>query len=205
MLLANCPKYSAAYYLWIKTCKRYFKSALKVQDEHRCSIYVLSRLYLSALYYESKTGYEKALEHVCAANDVMASTKKPRNQMIVYHTLLFVDKVAIVCGVWFLFSYVRRRIAHKEATTSVKFSSHCIVQCLMLLLRANCQTEDGSLENTCNWESYHLDSYLYSLCLHTRKAISGERRVEYCTQLHTAKTLTRPICQLPVMSHIRSY
>ena len=53
LLSIHCEKHTAAYCLWLKTCKRFFKSALNIQDEYSQSIHDACHVYLSALYYVS--------------------------------------------------------------------------------------------------------------------------------------------------------
>ena len=61
-LLSAYTKHSDAYHLWMKTCKRYFKSALGIQDEYSESIYKASHVYLAALYYAQGTNQGKSFE-----------------------------------------------------------------------------------------------------------------------------------------------
>ena len=53
LLSIQCTEHSAAYCLWVKTCKRYFKSALSMKDEYSESIHDACHVYLSALYHVS--------------------------------------------------------------------------------------------------------------------------------------------------------
>ena len=64
LLSIHCKKHSAAYCLWVKTCKRYFKSALSIQDEYSESMHDACHVYLSALYYVSGANQETIIKHL---------------------------------------------------------------------------------------------------------------------------------------------
>ena len=109
LLSTYCTKHSAAFCLWLKTCKRYLKSALGIQDEYSESIHDACHVYLSALYYVSGTNQERTIKHLMEAKKGRSfrNSSKPYNIMN-YSTLLFVDEVAHACGFCFLFGHVTR-------------------------------------------------------------------------------------------------
>ena len=69
LLSIHCKEHYAAYCLWMKTCKRYFKSALSIKDEYSESIHDACHVYLSALYYVSGTNQEKTTKHLLKAEN----------------------------------------------------------------------------------------------------------------------------------------
>ena len=58
LLTIYCKEHAAVYCIWVKTCKRYFKSALAIQNEYSESIHDACHVYLSALYYVSGANQE---------------------------------------------------------------------------------------------------------------------------------------------------
>ena len=105
LLSTYCEKHSAAYVLWVKTCKRYFKSALSIQDEYSETINDACHVYLSALYYVSETNQDKPSKHLMQAKNGSSSSDFFKPYIVSYSTLLFVDTVAHVCGFCFLFNH----------------------------------------------------------------------------------------------------
>ena len=103
LLSIYCKEHSAAYCLWVKTCKRYFKSALSIQVEYSESIHDVCHVYLAALYHVSGTNQEKTTEHILEAKNGSTFRSFLKPQITNYSTLLFVDTVAQVCGFCFLF------------------------------------------------------------------------------------------------------
>ena len=67
LLCVPCLEDDITYCIWLKTCKRFFKSALGVQDEYNESIQLLSNAYLSALYCVSEESQARAEEHFTRA------------------------------------------------------------------------------------------------------------------------------------------
>ena len=59
----------------MKTCKRYFKSALSIQDEYSESIHDACHVYMSALYYVSGTNQEKTTKHILKAENGTSTRK----------------------------------------------------------------------------------------------------------------------------------
>ena len=101
-----CNKHSLAYCLWVKTCKRYFKSALRIQDEYSESIHDACHVYLSALYYVSGKNEEKMTQHILEAKNGISSPSFFKQQILSHSSMLFVDTVAHVCGFCLLFDHV---------------------------------------------------------------------------------------------------
>ena len=108
LLSLYCTQHSAAFCLWVKTCKRYFKSALGIQDEYSESIHDACHVYLSALYYVSETDHERTIKHLKKAEKGSFLNNFSKPYIMDYSTLLFVDKVAHAVGFCFLFGHVSR-------------------------------------------------------------------------------------------------
>ena len=106
LLSTHCEKHSAAYCLWMKTCKRFFKSALNIQDEYSASIHDACHVYLSALYYVSGTNQEKSIKHCMEAKKIRSFSNFLKPYIMDYSTLLFVDPFAHMCGFFILFDHV---------------------------------------------------------------------------------------------------
>ena len=106
LLSIYCEKHSAAYCLWVKTCKRYFKSALGIQDEYSESIHDACHVYLAALYYVSEANQETIITHLMEAKNENYFNRFVKPRILSYSTLLFVDTVAHVSGFCFLFNHV---------------------------------------------------------------------------------------------------
>ena len=135
LLSIYCNKHFAAYCLWVKTCKRYFKSALSIRDEYSGLIHDACHVYLSALYYVSRTNQEETTKHILEATNGTSSGSFSNPHFMNYSTLLFVDAVAHVCGFCFLFSHVSQ---NKIALSENRFSLSAIVYFLNLsVLRIN--------------------------------------------------------------------
>ena len=122
-------KHSAAYCLWVKTCKRYFKSALRIQDEYSESIHDACHVYLSALYYVSGANQEKTTKHILKAENGTSTRSFLKPQILSYSSLRFVDTVAHVCGFCFLFDHV---LQNQNKSTENGFTLSAIVQCMIL-------------------------------------------------------------------------
>ena len=129
LLSINCGEHSAAYCLWVKTCKKYFKSALSIQDEYSASIHDACHVYLSALYYVTGANQEKMTQHITEAKNWTSSNSLSKPQILSYSSLLFVDTVAHVCGFCLLFDNVPK---NKNALSENGFTLSTIVYCLKL-------------------------------------------------------------------------
>ena len=116
----------------MKTCKRYFKSALGIQDEYSESIHDACHVYLSALYYLSETNQEKTTKHILLllkVNNGISSRSFVKPCILNYSTLLFVDTVAQVCGFCFLFKHV---LQTQNMFSENGFTLTPVVHCLSL-------------------------------------------------------------------------
>jgi len=106
LLSIYCKEHTAAYCLWVKTCKRYFKSALSIQDEYSESIHNACHVYLSTLYYVSGANQETIIKHILKADNGTSTRRFLKPQILNYSSLRFIDTVAHVCGFCFLFDHV---------------------------------------------------------------------------------------------------
>ena len=131
LLSIYCEKHSAAYCLWVKTCKRYFKSALSIQDEYSESIHDACHVYLSALYYVSGANQETIIKHLMEANNGNSSSSYSKPHIVSYSSLLCVDTVAHVRGFCFLFDHV---LKHQNTSSGNRLTLTVIVQCMILLV-----------------------------------------------------------------------
>ena len=151
LLSTYCKKHSAAFCLWLKTCKRYFKSALGIQDEYSESTHDACHVYLSALYYVSGTNQERTIKHLMEAKKGRSfrNSSKPYNIMN-YSTLLFVDEVAHACGFCFLFGHVTRYqnalSAKRITSTTVMFSIAFLISQTNQTASNNCRRLQGKRE-----------------------------------------------------------
>ena len=140
-----CTKHSVAYCLWVKTCKRYFKSALGIQDEYSESIHDACHVYLSALYYVSRTNPDRTIKHLKEAKNGGSFRNSSKPNIMDYSTLLFIDEVAHVCGFYFLFGHV---VHNQEVLSAKGFSLTTVVLCLILfVLRTN--NRNSSIQIDC--------------------------------------------------------
>ena len=94
LLSIYCKEHFAAYCLWMKTCKRYSKSALNIKDEYSESIHDACHVYLSALYYVSGANQEKTSKHILKAENGTSTRSFLKPQILSYSSLRFVDTVA---------------------------------------------------------------------------------------------------------------
>ena len=143
LLSTQCNKQSAAYCLWVKTCKRYFKAALSIQDEYSESIYDVCHVYLSALYYVSRTNPDRTIRHCKEVMNRTSFSNNPRKPYTVnYSSLLFVDTIAHVCGFCNLFDH----FVHKQSTLSARgFTLSTIVLCLIFLTGTHNENSSSKL------------------------------------------------------------
>ena len=129
LLSIYCKEHSAAYCLWVKTCKRYFKSALNIRDEYSKSIHDACHVYLSALYYVSGTNQEKTTEHILKAENETSTRSSLKPHILSYSSLSFVDTVAHICGFCFLFDHV---LQNQNAFSEKGFTLSAILYCLIV-------------------------------------------------------------------------
>ena len=163
LLSTYCKKHSAAYCLWVKTCKRYFKSALRIRDEYSASIHDACHVYLSALYYVSETSSEKVIKYCMEATKGGSFNNFLEPYILDYSTLLFVDMVAHVCGFCFLFGYVSR---NQEAMPIKGFSLTAIVSCLIAMLRTTNTIPPIKIDQMEKWKlnlASPCDRYLWTV------------------------------------------
>ena len=163
LLSTYCEKLSAAYCLLVKTCKRYFKSALSIRDEYSESIHDACHVYLSALYYVSGTNPEKSIKHCMEANKGSSFSNFLKPYIVDYSTLLFVDTVAHVCGLCILFGHVSR---NQEAMQIKGFSLTAIVFCLISLLQTNNTIPPIKIDRMEEWKlnlASPFDRYLWAV------------------------------------------
>ena len=153
LLSKYCKKHSAAYCIWVKTCKRYFKSALSIQDEYSESIYDACHVYLSALYYVSGTNQDKAIIHCMEAkNKTSFSSNTTKPYFMDYTSLLFVDTIAHVSGFYILFDHA---VLHNQDALSAKgFSLSAVVFSMIFLLETNCKNSSTKLILTSPFDIY---------------------------------------------------
>ena len=129
LLSIHCEGHSVAFCLWMKTCKRYFKSALSIKDEYSESIHDACHVYLAALCHVSGTKQEKTIKHILEAKNGTSSRSFLKPQITSCSTLLFVDTVAHVCGFCFLINHV---LQNQDAVSENGFTLSAIVYCLIL-------------------------------------------------------------------------
>ena len=128
LLSIHCKEHLAAYCLWVKTCKRYFKSALSIKDEYSESIHDACHVYLAALYYVSGTNQEKTTKHLLNAENGTSTRSFLKPQILSYSSLRFVDTVTHVCGFHFLFNHV---LKNQNKSSESGFTLSAIVQCMI--------------------------------------------------------------------------
>ena len=131
LLSIHCKKQSAAYCIWVKACKRYFKSALRIQDGYSESIHDACHVYLSALYYVSGANHEKTTQHSLEARNGTSYRGFSKPHIVIYSSLVFIDTVAHVSGFCFLFDHV---LQNHHALSENGFTLSAIVHCLILLV-----------------------------------------------------------------------
>ena len=161
LLSKYCKEHSAAYCLWMKTCKRYFKSALSIQDEYSESIQDACHVYMSALYYASGTNQEKMTKHILEAKNGPSFRNSLKPHTLSYSTLLFVDTVAHVCGFCFLFGQV---LLNQDALSENGFTLTALVYCLIIpVLRKSNSNSSIKIDRT---ELTELNfTSLFDICL----------------------------------------
>ena len=129
LLSTYCTKHSAAFCLWVKTCKRYFKSALGRQDEYSESIHDACHVYLSVLYFVSGTNQEKAIKHCMDAKNGNSFNNVLKPYTVGYSSLLILDTVAVTCGFCSLFSHV---VQNQNVMPVNGFTLSAVVLCLIV-------------------------------------------------------------------------
>ena len=144
LLTACCTNNSVAYCLWVKTCKRYFKSTLSIQDEYSESIDDACHAYLSALYYVSGKNQDKAIMHCLEAkNRTSLSSNTTKPYFMDYTSLLFVDTISHVSGFCILFDHA---VLHNQDALSEKgFTLPAVVVSLLFLLKINYKNSSTKL------------------------------------------------------------
>ena len=105
LLCVPCRKNTIAYHIWLKTCKRFFKSALSVHDEYSESVHCSSNAYLAALYCVGEGNHEKTSKHLIQVEQSAILGGSTQPELFDYHSILFIDEVAIVCGLHQLLNY----------------------------------------------------------------------------------------------------
>ena len=163
LLSMHCEEHSAAYCLWVKTCKRYFKSALNIQDEFSESIHDACHVYLSALYYVSGANQEKTTKHILEAENGTSTRSFLKPQILSYSSLRFVDTVAHVCGFCFLFDHV---LKSQNKSSENGFILSAIVHYMILsVLRINNTNPSAKLDR--KEVTKHNFLSLFDICLST--------------------------------------
>ena len=131
LLSIYCTKHSDAYYIWLKTCKRYFKSALSTQDEFSESIHDESRLYLAALYYVSWKSHAKAVEHCMMVKPESSFNHQHKSNTLINSTVFFVDDIANIYGFYLVYIHCLRK---QHTFSEIGFTLNSFAFCLMFLL-----------------------------------------------------------------------
>ena len=179
LLSANFEKSSAEYYLWIKTCKRFFKAAINLQHRNCYSsewIPLLSHAYLAAIYYVSNRNSEKALKHCSGALQRISFQNTSQSQFFYYFSLLLVEEVTQVCGFCFIFSHTAKLQTTRYPEIRMEFSLARFLHCLSLLSKSH---QPNPVLNDCPRSNYlpaasPQDMCLYATCWHKcRRIISG--------------------------------
>ena len=161
LLLIHSKEHFAAYCLWVKTCKRYFKSTLSIQDEYSESTQDACHVYLSALYYVSGTNQEKTTKHLLKIENGTSTRSSLKPQILSYSSLRFVDTVAHVCGFCFLFDRV---LQNQNKSTENGFTLSAVVQCMILWVsRINNTNPSNKLDR--KEMTKHNFTSLFDICL----------------------------------------
>ena len=161
LLSIHCKEHSAAYCLRVKTCKRYFKSALSIKDEYSESIHDACHVYLSALYYVSGANQEKTTKHILKAENGTSTEGFLKPQILSYSSLRFVDTAAHVCGFCFLFDQV---LKNQNKSTENGFTLSAAVQCMILSVsRINNTNPSNKLDR--KEMTKHNFTSLFDICL----------------------------------------
>ena len=165
LLSIYCKEHSAAYCLWVKTCKRYFKSALNIQDEYSESIHYACHVYLSTLYHLSGTNQETMIKHLLEAKKGAPFCGFPRcaftPHTFNYSSLVFIDTVAHASGFCFLFYHVLR---NRHALSDNGFTLTTIVYCLFLSV-SQINRSNSSIKINRKVLTKHKFTSLFDICL----------------------------------------
>ena len=182
LLSLHCKEQFAAYCLWLKTCKRYFKSALSIQDEYSESIHDACHVYLSALYYVSGTNQEKTTKHLLKAENETSTGSFLKPQILSHSSLRFVDTVAHVCGFGFLFDHV---LKNQNKSSKNEFILSAFVQCMILSVsRINNTNPSNKLD--LKEMTKHNSTSIFDICLWA-VSVHKYRRTTHTTDLEIQK------------------
>ena len=168
LLSATYTTDSVNYFLWMKTCKRFFKSALGGQDKISIHTFIMSKVYLSALYYISKCQRDKAVCHCSEALHRIIHSNEGNPSDIECSTLLFVDEVSHVCGFGLLYNYVVKSRTAQPVINTSKISITCFLSSLILFQKWDineCNRISQTKIVSCQFQ-IPFDFCLHAVCQH---------------------------------------